>query len=121
MRTWEPLLDQVLECWPLLWKGLGQMLERESQVEEAIVPHCRLAAVPQHLKHPHKACRIQDAFQLCLQAIFPSQWAHSASCRTHSQDCRREGVPRRLYVCSKDHSIERLPRWVIKGIRLERR
>ena len=78
MQTWEPLLDKVLECRPLLRKGLGQVLQRESQVKEAVVPHCRLAAVPQHLKDPHKARRIQDALQLCLQAILPSKWAHSA-------------------------------------------
>ena len=78
VQTWEPLLDQVLERRPLLRKGLGQVLERESQVEEAVVPHCRLAAVSEHLIHPHKARRIQDALQLCLQAIFPSKWAYSA-------------------------------------------
>ena len=78
MQTWKPLLDKVLECRPLLWKGFGQVLKREGQVEEAVVPHCRLATVPQHLKHPHKARRVQDALQLCLQAMFPSKRAHSA-------------------------------------------
>lgn len=67
--TGEPGLREAFEGAPVGRQGLREVLQCEGEVEGAIVPHGRLAAVAQLLQHCAEAGRRMHPLCLSLRAM----------------------------------------------------